>query len=377
MGLFKRTKKSASAAGLAPANTPAPSTPTVPAPGPPAIDPFFGDTELAAAVEALQAGDWRQAEQFLDARNDPNWTERVLRGSDIPLEVTTQWAEESPSCRSLCFKAASEIDAAWAARGSGFADTVSSGDAMVFLLRLRGAQTTLERAIEHDPSSPEPWGLMLTVGMGLGAEIEESQQRFDEAHRRMPFHTYSVRAMTNLLLEKWGGSEAQALEFARWVDAEAPADSPSRVAIGTAWYECGIMHALKRNHEGEGKGILVDMSTHLAGTGDEELFRSMARILDGLNDGVAPPAMVGALHMLLFLTGASDVDQARLVLRCVKAIDNRPSEHPWKLLGDPALKFQEQQQHAIRMATTQLEMWKRLTEIAAEKGIDLKDSNAA
>ena len=374
MALFRRNKNTSTPA----ASTRREKSGLAMAPSPVVLDRFFGDLELAKVAAELQSGNWQRANEFLDERNDPDWTERALRNETDIGDAVYAWVEEAPSCRSLSFKGAALIAKAWEARGGGLGHTVGEKDAMTFHLLLMGADTVLDQAIELDPASAEPWGLKLTVAMGLGKEIAEAQALFDEAHKRAPFHTYSVRAMNLILCEKWGGSEEQVLEFARWVEAEAPADSPSRITLSTALYECAFVDAMKKEMAGEGRGFLMDFSAYLNNDRNDELFASMEAMLDTLGeDGIAPPHMIGALNQLLFTTGVMSARHARLTLRCLKAVDNRAADHPWYLLGDPATKFAEQQQHSVKMCKTHIEMERKLHAKAAEMGIELNQTDAA
>jgi hypothetical protein len=137
------------------------------------------------------------------------------------------------------------IDAAWRARGSGYAKTVSEEGWKLFKERLGEAAKVLNdlpRA-EWSPYAYSRWG---QLAMGAGLSTEEAQKSFAEGAQRWPeyYDLYFAEAMR--LLPRWHG---KAGEWEEWL-AEQTAEGN---AISNEIY-ARVVWSLTEYHK-EGGGI--------------------------------------------------------------------------------------------------------------------------
>lgn len=343
MGFFSRNKKTGiSSKGKMP---PAPAAPI------PELDPVLGDEELREVLAAFRAGEWQRVEAFLDQRQDPFVERLLLNESDI--EFTTPWVEHAPSARSLSFHGYAQVAEGWKARGTGTASTVSSSGWKGLKQWVGDAEETLVQASELDPDDAWPWAVLITTAMGLNKSIAVKQQRFDEAHRRSPFHPYAVGAMTQATAPKWGGKTEPYLEFGNWIGEHAPVDAPVRADLIRVYYELAEAnyYEIKDTDASSGKRH-VDLRNHMASLGEEKMWRIGDDFVASLgDDGIAPAALVGPFNWLLFATRPTNREQALATTRFVKAADNRPTEVPWlNINSKPAKRFQNAIDQSMREA---------------------------
>lgn len=105
------------------------------------------------------------------------------------------------------------IDAAWRARGSGYAKTVSEENWKLFNERLGEAATVLNELprAEWSPYAYARWG---QLAMGAGLTSEKAQESFAEGAERWPeyYNLYFAEAMR--LLPRWHGKVG---EWERWL----------------------------------------------------------------------------------------------------------------------------------------------------------------
>jgi hypothetical protein len=135
----------------------------------------------------------------------------VFRAKINPL-ITTRWPEEALV---LLLKGRFAIDDAWAARGSGWANTVTDKGWRLFAQRLALAEEALDRSWELDsslPGTPLQY-LKLELGQGRGRErmelwfnraIAHPQNRYDALQQKLWY-----------LQPRWYGSEKECLKVAR------------------------------------------------------------------------------------------------------------------------------------------------------------------
>jgi len=96
---------------------------------------------------------------------------------------------------------------AWAARGTGTADTVTKDGWQGFEKHLQNSHTLLMEAWKIDPAIPGPAALMITVAMGLGAEGEESPRAWYIRSRSAKMDDrWALESMLWSLRPRWGGS---------------------------------------------------------------------------------------------------------------------------------------------------------------------------
>jgi hypothetical protein len=199
--------------------------PAEPAP-PPAV---WRETDpLVARIKAdLDQGRWQEFNDFLEATRD--WPDRnfyvsqLTDGLDGRPEWIDQWVGARPGAAvPLLFRGAHGITRAWAARGSGWAESVQEDAWPVFHARLVDADRDLARAATLDEADPTPLAHSLSAAMGLSLGLTEARRRFGEVIRRDPWNLNAHTRMLEVTKAKWAGSHEEMLGFARWASARAP-----------------------------------------------------------------------------------------------------------------------------------------------------------
>jgi len=104
------------------------------------------------------------------------------------------------------------IKAAWRARGSGWAHTVTREGRLGFWEHLREARALLTEAWELEPTYPEAPSQMITVSMATGAETEP-RLWFDRAVAGQLDHVDAYNKLLWALRPRWGGSHEEMHAF--------------------------------------------------------------------------------------------------------------------------------------------------------------------
>jgi hypothetical protein len=213
------------------------------------IDDDFGDPGPAAYTEALRSGDWVSARNVLLGLSPVvrSWAISSKRlDTDPPVAAAERWVAEAPEdglghlvLGSLL------ITSAWEARGGGYAEGVGESAWDVFFGRLQRAEPVLWEASRRLPDAVDPWNQLIWSGIGLQIPLEEITTRYDEGHRRSPFHPQLVSSALQLLCEKWYGNHDQMFAFARMVAAEAHEGSAAIAAVPMAHLEFVLNQARK------------------------------------------------------------------------------------------------------------------------------------
>lgn len=107
------------------------------------------------------------------------------------------------------------IDAAWQARGSGWANSVTEEGWKQFRAHLSAAYACLKKAYELEPKYPEAATEMISVMMGGGAQGADENPRtwFDRAVQGQFDYYDAYDRLFNAMLPRWGGSHAMMLAF--------------------------------------------------------------------------------------------------------------------------------------------------------------------
>ncbi len=299
------------------------------------FDPFLGDTDLREAYCALVDGDWRQLEQFLAASPKSWMFGPIVTSPIVGLETVTfeRWVAFRQSPRARVYYAAVLLRDAFAT-GDRTADER-------FVARLSAIEEILYEVISDRPAMADPWIVLLASGRGLQVDLDEIRERFDNAHSRTPFRPDACRQYLQSLTKKWGGSNIATLDFARWVEREAPETSAAREALPTAHIELGL-------HEGGTSNLLGYLGT-------PEVAAELAAGLLAFLQATPAPAPTDALGVLNAYGLATTVDSpstAQLVTETFARIDNRPTEFPWSVFADDITDvFSEIQADQLRAAS--------------------------
>jgi hypothetical protein len=195
-------------------------------------DLTFGDPTARRLRAALQGGEWQPVHQHLEGCR--GWPARellvealgaheVLQGREALLD---QWCAARPdSALPRLVRGRWRIAAAWAARGSGGASTVSQQGWQRFFRLLQQADEDLAAAAALDPQDPTPCALRLTTSRGLQLGQEETARRFEATVARDPHHRLAHAMRLASLCRKWSGSHEQMFAFARQAAQAAPEGS--------------------------------------------------------------------------------------------------------------------------------------------------------
>ncbi|PYJ85659.1 MAG: hypothetical protein DME22_08200 [Verrucomicrobia bacterium] len=136
--------------------------------------------------------------------------EEFYRSIEKPL--FQNWPKESVS---WLLKGQFYIKYAWAARGGGYANTVSQEGWRLFSERLAAAETALAQAWELNPKDPRTAVKMMWVELGQGRGRSRMELWFRRAMELDP-NSYDACNTKLLYLEpKWHGSIEEMLKFGR------------------------------------------------------------------------------------------------------------------------------------------------------------------
>jgi hypothetical protein len=101
------------------------------------------------------------------------------------------------------------VQYAWNARGSGWANTVTSENWRLFAQRLNQAVQLLNEAKRLPEQCPVYWSIRMRAALGLQASKIESDKIFKEAKDSVPdYHDIYIRRATDLL-PRWNGSPGE------------------------------------------------------------------------------------------------------------------------------------------------------------------------
>ncbi|MDH3294565.1 MAG: hypothetical protein OER95_09630 [Acidimicrobiia bacterium] len=324
------------------------------------FDPFLADVELRNAYRHLMDGDWRRLESFLDSSPKAWLFSSIITSHLVGIEPITfaRWAELAGSPRARTYQAAVLIRDAFADRAAHEAElaAVAEGrkvssqqqleaDGQRVLADYQDALNRAERelydVVRERPSMSDPWVFLLISGRGLGVRLEELRQRFDNAHSRQPFRPDACREYLEGLMEKWGGSQDATFDFARWVEQEAPPDSPARMTLPVAHIEQGLL-------DGGGSNLAPYLN-------DEAVVTELVTALDSFLRAIPAPAPTESLLVLnayALAVSADSPDTAYMMTDVFERIANRPTTYPWSLYKEQIPEvFNEIQADQLRFSS--------------------------
>jgi len=164
----------------------------------------------ALSAKPLAAGDYHAWVQVLRAQPATSLLEQngveVCRAVDA-IPGIQEWFR-------LYLRGRSEIDLAWAARGSGYANTVNADQWQRFGEHLTAAREALERGVKMQPKEAAVASALITVELG-STGIEEMRRRFDTAVQARFDYMPAYEAFRSGLRPRWFGSEEAVLAFGR------------------------------------------------------------------------------------------------------------------------------------------------------------------
>jgi len=209
--------------------------------------PTYGDPQALELRSALEAGRWRAAAALL-AEQPQDWARR-----DFLVDVAGEWPSEPAwlaewlgqrrdNADALLVAGSVWVHLAWAARGAGYAQTVSNEGIRLFFERLQKSYEMLTRATQREPGDPTAWALLIAVGRGGGCDPEAVQGFFEKAIAADPQHYRAHHDMLQFKCAKWHGSDEEMWAFARASVERATQGSPvwSLIPIAHMEHACSL-----------------------------------------------------------------------------------------------------------------------------------------
>ncbi|MEZ6187325.1 MAG: DUF4034 domain-containing protein [Planctomycetota bacterium] len=197
---------------------------------------------FASFAGFLEAGDFAGLDAELEARvatrrprgHHEDWLLAALETlSKYPLGVVRAWTEARPeSAFAWTVAGARHIHEAWAARGSGWANSVTEEQWAAFHEHLRLSAAALERALALRDDLPHPYYWLLIVDKGLGADKATTRAHVDAAREIDPTFVEAYTNYLDYLQPRWHGSNEELLAFA----AEARRAHPDEAAMAYVEY---------------------------------------------------------------------------------------------------------------------------------------------
>ena len=217
-------------------------------------------TEKAVATrDAVKRGDYAAADRIgaevLAHSTLQPWSDYPLnmyvgaftRGTDAALlDHLNQWVEREPTAAlPLLLRGQYYLKAAWAARGEGFAGTISERDMQTFDEDLGKAAQDVRKSIANDGNIPLSYyeQQRIVAGYGNGPEAEAL---FQQGIAKFPTYYPLYQWRLTSLNPKWGGSVSAMVEFVNQYAGMTPGQSPLRLLylqlhadlLDAAWVDC-------------------------------------------------------------------------------------------------------------------------------------------
>jgi hypothetical protein len=151
-----------------------------------------------------------------------------------------------PAWFPLAVRGRAEIDLAWEARGSGWANSVSQAQWQQFEEHLQLAREALEKSSKLAPDQPQPACRLITVALGSEG-IEEMRRHFDAVLASRFDYIPAYDAFRQGLLPRWHGSEEAVLGFGR------NCLSTQRFDTGVPWQLLRAVYSVADDQDDEGE----------------------------------------------------------------------------------------------------------------------------
>jgi hypothetical protein len=310
------------------------------------FDPFLGDDDLRAVYRALLAGRWDEFLERMEADASGWLASSIITSDDAAIEtiVFRHLVDARPSAMALTLLAAAQARDAWELVAAHPAlDTVPSPLRHRFESRMVEAESLLHEAVQIRTDLIEAWVHLLSTGRGLRQDPRELRTRFEHVHSRSPFRPDATRHYLLALGRRGAGNESAQLDFARWVEAEAPAAAPARMALPAAHLERGLA-----DDPASSTRYLARPDTVI------EIAKALTAYLEA-TPAVATPTELLPLNTFALAMTVEGRSTAALATECFRRIDNRPTSYPWSLYQeDIAAVFSEVQRTQLRSAARHL-----------------------
>jgi hypothetical protein len=147
-------------------------------------------------------------------------------------ERNAAWRREIPDSKFVVYAEAARLHgAAWRARGTGYANTVSPESWELFALRVRDAEQVLLDAPRFYRESPA-WHLaLLGIAMESSGARSDPREVFSAAVKRWPAYAMFYQKVVERMIPKWGGSWEEVEAFiARSTATQPPSEGKALYA---------------------------------------------------------------------------------------------------------------------------------------------------
>ncbi|MBX6751146.1 MAG: hypothetical protein IRY85_16015 [Micromonosporaceae bacterium] len=191
--------------------------------------------EVAAAEDAIQAGDWPAFRARYDAATDWRGRQYIMgaademSGSEKFLKTVIERDPEDLVATTMY--AARLVRIGWEIRTGHFARYVSAAQFEAFHKHLREAEQILIWVCARDPSFVPAWAERVTIARGLGLGQAETRRRYDHVTRHDPHNLVAQRSLLQELCPKWHGSLPVMHAFAAECAAAAPPGAPNAALV--------------------------------------------------------------------------------------------------------------------------------------------------
>lgn len=307
------------------------------------FDPFLADDDLRAAYRALVDGDWNRLERFLDVAPNAWMFGPIITNPILGIETVAfeRWVEFKGSPRARAYYAAVKVRDAFGNRSRATAEGQIDPDEERLTRHLTAAEEILYEVVVERPAMIDPWVTLLKSGRGLGVDLDQLRERFDNAHSRVPFRPDACREYLQSLTKKWNGSTIATFDLARWIEDEADPDSAAREALPVAHIEKGLLEYGAAN-----------LATYLMQPDVvAELATGLLSFLEA-TPSPAPTEHLGVLNAYALAMTVNSGSTARLVTETFARIDGRATEYPWSVYADDVSDvFSEIQADQLRFAS--------------------------
>jgi len=170
---------------------------------------------IRADKSRLKGGVWKLY-AFYEGASKPSGGDRAADSDwNAHFDSIKQWIAAYPhSATAHIALANSYIGYAWAARGEGYANTVSESGWNLFGQRITVAESALMDAARLNEKCPYWYEAMQNVALAQGWEKQQARELLDQAASFEPAYYHFYREYANFLLPKWYGEEGETQEFA-------------------------------------------------------------------------------------------------------------------------------------------------------------------
>jgi len=304
------------------------------------FDPGAAYPQVVALRTALAGRNWAACRSVLDAAEPAARSELVQIGAEQPgLEefLRDAWGHDPADTAAGAMLGSFLIQDGWRVRTTAAASDVSAGRWRVFHDRLRQSERVLIKAAARNPYDPAVWVCRLITCRGLELSVAEARRRYDRLALNHPHHLPGQLQLVQQLCPKWGGSWAQAHEFARQAMHAAPPGGHSAVVVAEVHLEKWL--AGRDGTIGVGAGHLPAVAGEIYEAAQRSVWHPEFRRSFGWVRVMSTFAMIFSL-----------LGDARAAGSMFAALGPYASERPWMDLGSPARVIRSRREAGLRAA---------------------------